>query len=85
MRKLSHLFANNQAWAAEITSQSPDFFARLGQQQSPQYLWIGCADSRVTRASGRAFGATLDHSLAEGAEKYWTRLTATSETNMTPV
>lgn len=47
MRKLSHLFANNQAWAAEITKQSPDFFARLGQQQSPQYLWIGCADSRV--------------------------------------
>jgi carbonic anhydrase len=47
MRKLSHLFANNQAWAAEITSQSPDFFARLEQQQSPQYLWIGCADSRV--------------------------------------
>ena len=47
MRKLSHLFANNQAWAAEITQQSPDFFARLGKQQNPEYLWIGCADSRV--------------------------------------
>ena len=47
MRKLSHLFANNQAWAAEITKESPDFFARLTRQQSPEYLWIGCADSRV--------------------------------------
>ena len=47
MRKLSHLFANNQAWAAEITKESPDFFARLGKQQNPEYLWIGCADSRV--------------------------------------
>jgi carbonic anhydrase len=47
MRKLSHLFANNQAWAAEITKESPDFFARLTSQQNPEYLWIGCADSRV--------------------------------------
>lgn len=47
MRKLSHLFANNRAWAAEIQEDSPNFFARLSQQQSPDYLWIGCADSRV--------------------------------------
>src|SRR3954468_4314443 len=47
MRTLGHLFANNQAWAGEITKESPDFFARLTQQQSPEYLWIGCADSRV--------------------------------------
>jgi carbonic anhydrase len=47
MRTLSHLFANNQAWAGEITKESPDFFGRLTQQQSPEYLWIGCADSRV--------------------------------------
>jgi carbonic anhydrase len=44
---LSHLFANNQAWAADMTRQDPDFFTRLSQQQSPQYLWIGCSDSRV--------------------------------------
>src|SRR4051812_1107497 len=47
MRTLSHLFANNQAWAAEITKESPDFFTQLTSQQSPEYLWIGCADSRV--------------------------------------
>jgi carbonic anhydrase len=47
MRVLSHLFANNQAWAAEITRREPDFFARLSRQQAPEYLWIGCSDSRV--------------------------------------
>jgi carbonic anhydrase len=47
MRILSHLFANNRAWAAEVSRREPDFFARLSQQQTPQYLWIGCADSRV--------------------------------------
>ena len=85
MRFLSHLFDNNRKWAAKIKRKDPEYFERLSKIQQPEYLWIGCADSRVTRASGRAFGATLDHSLAEGAEKYWTRLTATSETNMTPV
>ena len=47
MRVLNHLFANNQAWAAEMTRREPDFFARLSRQQTPQYLWIGCSDSRV--------------------------------------
>src|SRR5262249_41012400 len=47
MRVLSHLFANNQAWAAEMTRQDPEFFRRLSRQQAPQYLWIGCSDSRV--------------------------------------
>ncbi len=47
MRALSHLFANNRAWAAEMTRQDPDFFRRLTSQQAPQYLWIGCSDSRV--------------------------------------
>ena len=47
MRSLSHLFANNRAWASEIVAREPDFFARLSQQQSPPYLWIGCSDSRV--------------------------------------
>ena len=47
MRALSHLFANNRAWAAEMTRQDPDFFSRLSGQQAPHYLWIGCSDSRV--------------------------------------
>ncbi len=47
MRVLSSLFANNRAWAAEMTSQDPDFFRRLADQQAPKYLWIGCSDSRV--------------------------------------
>ena len=47
MRLLSHLFANNRAWAAEMTRQDPEFFARLSRQQAPDYLWIGCSDSRV--------------------------------------
>ncbi len=47
MRSLSHLFANNRTWAAEITRRDPDFFTVLSLQQSPPYLWIGCADSRV--------------------------------------
>src|SRR5436190_10296146 len=47
MRLLSHLFANNRAWAAEVTRQDPEFFERLSRQQTPQYLWIGCSDSRV--------------------------------------
>src|SRR5256885_2010537 len=42
-----HLLSNNRAWAAEMTRQDPEFFRRLSCQQSPQYLWIGCADSRV--------------------------------------
>jgi carbonic anhydrase len=47
MRVLSHLFANNRAWAEEMVGREPDFFARLARQQAPQYLWIGCSDSRV--------------------------------------
>ncbi len=41
------LFNNNRAWAAKMTRQDPEFFTRLSGQQAPQYLWIGCADSRV--------------------------------------
>lgn len=47
MRKLNHLFENNKAWAGRIREQDPDFFLKLARQQSPDYLWIGCSDSRV--------------------------------------
>jgi len=44
---LADLFQNNRAWATQHIAQDPAFFTRLSQQQSPQYLWIGCSDSRV--------------------------------------
>lgn len=44
---LKKLFDNNREWAAKITKQDPTFFARLSAQQAPEYLWIGCSDSRV--------------------------------------
>src|SRR5580704_15021343 len=47
MQVLSNLFESNRAWAAEVSRQDPDFFERLSRQQAPDYLWIGCSDSRV--------------------------------------
>ncbi len=47
MKVLKHLFENNRRWASQQTQSDPDFFNRLLQQQSPEYLWIGCSDSRV--------------------------------------
>lgn len=44
---LDDLFSNNQAWAERMRNEDPEFFARLVSQQSPEYLWIGCSDSRV--------------------------------------
>lgn len=44
---LDHLIRNNRAWAAGKVASDPDFFRRLERQQAPQYLWIGCSDSRV--------------------------------------
>lgn len=50
MGKLSHLLENNKKWAREMTAEKPDFFQNLSQLQSPEYLWIGCSDSRITPA-----------------------------------
>jgi len=47
MSELHDLFANNRRWAAAIRERDPAFFETLAKQQSPQYLWIGCSDSRV--------------------------------------
>ncbi|MDP2008618.1 MAG: carbonic anhydrase [Phenylobacterium sp.] len=44
---LDHLKANNKAWAARKVAADPGFFKRLMGQQAPDYLWIGCSDSRV--------------------------------------
>jgi carbonic anhydrase len=47
MDELDSLFEKNREWADSITSSDPDFFGKLAAQQSPEYLWIGCSDSRV--------------------------------------
>lgn len=44
---LDHLKAKNRGWAARKVSADPGFFKRLESQQAPEYLWIGCSDSRV--------------------------------------
>lgn len=47
MEPLSTLFAQNRAWADGVRQRDPDFFEKLSRQQTPDYLWIGCSDSRV--------------------------------------
>ena len=47
MKTLEHLFKNNKDWAESITKEDPDFFKNLSKLQAPEYLWIGCSDSRV--------------------------------------
>lgn len=47
MQSLQHLFDNNKAWADRIELEAPGFFKKLSAQQAPEYLWIGCSDSRV--------------------------------------
>ena len=44
---LDQLFANNREWAEAMIAKDADFFKRLVSQQAPEYLWIGCSDSRV--------------------------------------
>jgi carbonic anhydrase len=44
---LDHLKANNRTWAQRMRATDADFFKRLERQQAPEYLWIGCSDSRV--------------------------------------
>lgn len=45
--KLGVLFDKNREWATKVTAEDPTFFNKLSEQQKPDYLWIGCADSRV--------------------------------------
>lgn len=47
MSEIKKLFQNNKDWAKKIKKQNPNFFKTLSKQQSPEYLWIGCSDSRV--------------------------------------
>jgi carbonic anhydrase len=47
MTGIDHLFKNNRDWVEKINQEDPSFFRSLSEQQNPEYLWIGCSDSRV--------------------------------------
>ena len=47
MTSPEHLLANNRRWAERTVADDPEFFSRLAKQQQPEFLWIGCSDSRV--------------------------------------
>ena len=47
MPELNELLERNKDWAQRVLAEDPGFFARLARQQSPKFMWIGCADSRV--------------------------------------
>ena len=63
MKRLNHLFENNLSWATEHKKLDPEFFEELAKLQSPEYLWIGCADSRVpaNQITGLAPGEVFVH------------------------
>lgn len=63
MPKVRQLIANNKEWAKLMIEEDPQFFADLVAQQSPEYLWIGCSDSRVpaNQVVGMAPGELFVH------------------------
>ena len=63
MKDLKRLLDQNRAWAENIKASDPDFFPALAKHQSPKFLWIGCADSRVpsTQLVGVAPGEMFVH------------------------
>ena len=46
-QRIRELIANNRRWSDQFNKDNPGFFKKLAAQQNPQYLWIGCSDSRV--------------------------------------
>ena len=63
MKDLQRLLDQNRAWAEDIKASDPDFFQTLAKQQTPRFLWIGCADSRVpsTQLAGLKPGEMFVH------------------------
>jgi carbonic anhydrase len=63
MPTIKALLENNRIWAQAVSAEDPDFFEKLSRQQSPGYLWIGCADSRVpsTQLTGLMPGEMFVH------------------------
>jgi carbonic anhydrase len=62
-KEIQDILKQNQDWAAGITAENPNFFTDLAKQQSPKFLWIGCADSRVpaNEIIGRQPGEVFVH------------------------
>lgn len=48
VNRLENLLENNKQWSEKITAERPEFFPDLAKQQAPEYVWIGCSDSRVS-------------------------------------
>ena len=67
MKALHRLLDQNRAWAEDIKASDPDFFQNLAKQQTPRFLWIGCADSRVpsTQLAGLKPGEMFVHRNVE--------------------
>jgi carbonic anhydrase len=63
MSQLKALLDSNKAWAARMRAEDPEYFKKLGRQQAPEYLWIGCSDSRVpaNQVTGLAPGEVFVH------------------------
>ena len=63
MKTLKRLFEQNRAWAADISAREPRFFEHLSELQTPEYLWVGCSDSRVpsTQLTGLEPGEMFVH------------------------
>jgi carbonic anhydrase len=63
MKRLDKLLSNNRLWAAGMRAREPDFFNKLSQIQTPEFLWIGCSDSRVpaNQITGLAPGEVFVH------------------------
>ncbi len=63
MSSLDHLLENNRNWADARIAEDPEYFSRLVSQQTPEYLWIGCSDSRVpaNQITGLAPGEIFVH------------------------
>ncbi len=51
MKTLKHLLDNNKKWSQRVRENRPNFFSELAQQQTPEYVWIGCSDSRVSASN----------------------------------
>ena len=63
MKNIEKLFENNREWASGVTAENPEFFSELAKRQKPEYLWIGCSDSRVPadKVAGLAPGEGFVH------------------------